>query len=292
MPTTTVNGVDLAYVEQGRGEPVLLVHGGSADYRAWERQMDSFAADHRTIALSCRGYWPNAALKPDDPITLDTHVDDIAGFIRALDTGPVHLVGHSSPGGFGGLLLAARSPELLRSLVLLEPPAFPLLGVTIPPRPTQLIKLLVRHPAAGAGFLIFGARGVRPAMRAFDSGDDERGLRIFMAANTSKDVVSAIPDEMFQRFVANVGPLKAQLRSGFPPFTVADARAIRVPTLLVRGGQSPAPLTAVTKRLGELMARVEGLTIAGASHNMFVSHPEEFNEGVLTFLAAHAAASP
>ena len=167
MPTATVNGVDLTYIEQGRGEPVLFVHGGSGDYRAWDQQMDAFAAGYRAIALSCRGSWPNAKLGPQEPVTLDTFVDDLAEFIRALDAGPVHLIGHSSPGGFASLRLASQHPELLRTLVLLEPPAFPLLGVNIPPRPAQVVRLLVRHPRAGSGFIKFGAQGIAPAMKAF-----------------------------------------------------------------------------------------------------------------------------
>src|SRR6266540_3860416 len=162
MSTATVNGVDLAYVEQGQGEPVLFIHGGVGDYRAWDQQMDAFGAGYRAIALSCRGYWPNPKLRPDESITLDTFVDDLAKFVQALDAGPVHLVGHSSPGGFGSLRLASRHPEFLRTLVLLEPPAFPLLGVSIPPRPAQVIKLLIRHPRAGIGFIKFGAKGCAP----------------------------------------------------------------------------------------------------------------------------------
>jgi pimeloyl-ACP methyl ester carboxylesterase len=107
-----------------------------------------------------------------------------------------------------------------------------------------------------------------------------------MAANTSEDAVNAIPDELFRRFLANVRPLKAQLRSGFPPFTSAAARAVRVPTLLVSGTKSPVPLRAVTTRLATLIPRAQHLTIDGATHNMFVSHPDEFNDGVLRFLAS------
>ncbi len=284
MSTATVNGVDLAYVEQGQGEPVLFVHGGSGDYRAWDQQMDAFAAGYRAIALSCRGSWPNVKLRPDEPISLDTFVADLVQFIHALDAGPVNLVGHSSPGGFGGLLLAAQHPELVRALVLLEPPAFPLLGVNIPPRPAHLIKLLIRHPRAGLGFIKFGAKGIRPAVKAFDRGDDAAGLRIFMAANTSDAVVAGIPDAVFQRFLANVGPLKAQLKAGFPAFGAPDARTIQVPTLLVSGANSPAPLTAVIDRLAELIPNADRLTIAGATHNMFNSHPAQFNRGVLDFL--------
>ena len=263
--TATVNGVDLAYVEQGRGEPVLLVHGGTGDYRVWEQQMDAFGAGYRVIALSCRGAWPNPKLRPDESITLDTFVDDLAQFIRALDAGPVHLVGHSSPGGFGSLRLAGQHPELLRTLVLLEPPVFPLLGVNIPPRPAQVIKLLIRHPRAGIGFIKFGAKGVRPAITAFQRGDDTAALRAFMAANTSDAVVAAIPEAMFQRFVDNVGPLKAQLKAGFPPFSAADARAIPTPTLLVSGAKSPAHITAVTDRLTKLIPDAERLTIRGGN---------------------------
>jgi non-heme chloroperoxidase len=289
MPTATVNGVDLAYIEQGPGEPVLFVHGGVGDYRAWDQQMNAFGASYRAIALSCRGYWPNPKLRPGEPVTLDTFVADLAQFIQALGAGPVHLVGHSSPGGFGSLRLASQHPELLRTLVLAEPPAFPLLGVNIPPRPAQVIKLLIRHPRAGIGFIKFGAKGVGPAIKAFERGDDAAALRAFMAANTSNAAMNGIPEAMFQRFLDNVGPLKAQIKAGFPPFIAADARAIRVPTLLVSGAQSPAHLKAVTGRLAKLIPDADRLTIAGATHNMFNSHPAQFNAGVLRFIRSHSA---
>jgi pimeloyl-ACP methyl ester carboxylesterase len=279
-----VNGVDIAYVERGHGQPVVFVHGGTGDWRTWEGQMEAFGAGHRAIALSCRGYWPNRKLDPDDRITLDTFVEDVAAFIRALEAGPVHLVGHSSPGGFGGLLLASRYPDLLRSLVLLEPPAFPLLGVNIPPKPPQLLRLLVRNPRAGAGMIRFGAKGMAPAMKAFARGDDAEALRIFIAANTSRETLASLPDEKFERFLDNVGPLKAQIRAGFPEFGEADARSVRVPALLVSGTESPAHITAVTDRLEALLPDVKRLDIAGATHNMFDSHPAEFNAGVLEFI--------
>ncbi len=285
--TATINGTDLAYIEHGRGQPVVFVHGGIGDYREWNLQMPAFAASLRVIALSCRGAWPNRKVEPDEEITLDTFVEDLASFIKTLDLAPVHLVGHSSPGGFGGLILAYRYPEQLRSLVLLEPPAFPLLGVNIPPTPPQVLRLLVRNPRAGIGFIKFGARGVRPAMKAFDRGDDEGALRIFMTAVAGKEPVASLPEAMFQEFVGNVGPFKAQLRAGFPHFGEDDARSIRVPTLLVSGTQTPAPLTAVTDRLQELLPNVSRLNIAGASHNMFHSHPAEFNAGVTEFISQH-----
>ena len=109
-----------------------------------------------------------------------------------------------------------------------------------------------------------------------------------MAANTSRAAVDGMPDATFQRFVDNAGPLKAQLKAGFPPFTAADARDIRVPTLLVSGAQSPAHIQAVTQRLAKLMPEADQLAIAGATHIMFHSHPAEFNAGVLRFIGSHS----
>jgi pimeloyl-ACP methyl ester carboxylesterase len=167
---------------------------------------------------------------------------------------------------------------------LLEPPAFPLLGVNIPPKPPQLLRLLVRNPRAGAGMIRFGAKGMAPAMKAFARGDDAEALRIFIAANTSRETLASLPEEKFERFLDNVGPLKAQIRAGFPEFGEADARSVRVPALLVSGTESPAHITAVTDRLEALLPDVRRLDIAGATHNMFDSHPGEFNAGVLEFI--------
>jgi pimeloyl-ACP methyl ester carboxylesterase len=46
--TATINGTDLAYIEHGRGQPVVFVHGGVGDYREWDLQVPAFAASFRT----------------------------------------------------------------------------------------------------------------------------------------------------------------------------------------------------------------------------------------------------
>ena len=57
------NGVDLSYVEQGTGAPVVFVHGAVADLRFWEPQREAFARQHRFIAYTYRyhgtGPWPD-----------------------------------------------------------------------------------------------------------------------------------------------------------------------------------------------------------------------------------------
>jgi pimeloyl-ACP methyl ester carboxylesterase len=284
MSELLANGTSLKYAEQGEGEPVIFVHGGSGDYRVWNQQMDSFSRTFRAITLSCRGYFPNRQLVADERITLETYADDLAAFARALDAGPVNLVGHSSPGGFGCLLLARRHPDLVRRLVLVEPPAFTLLGVNIPPKASQFLRLLATRPRTAAAFIRLGAQGIRPAARAFKRGDDEEGLRIFMTANLSREAFANMPPDRFRIALDNVAPLKAQIRAGFPAFSAQDARSTLVRTLLVSGERSNRAIRSTTDELERLLPDAERLNIRAASHNMFESHAEEFNGGVLAFL--------
>ena len=63
----SVNGYELAYVEQGQGEPVIFVHGGLQDYRMWSEQLPKFATHYRAIAYSRRNSYPNAVSPEGTP---------------------------------------------------------------------------------------------------------------------------------------------------------------------------------------------------------------------------------
>lgn len=284
MPRVEVNGTSLEYVERGKGDSVVFFHGGSGDLRAWQGQMDEFAAKYRTIALSCRGYHPNPPLGDDPHVTLQTFVDDIIAFVQALDLHQVHMIGHSAPGGFGSLIVARDHPQVLRSLVLIEPPVFPILGVNVPPTPLQILRLFLRRPAIAASLVQFGAKGIGPASKAFDRGDDEEGLRLFMRANLGAEAFERMPSDRFQQALENIPPLKAQLRVGFPPFSRQDARGIRVRTLLVSGQKSNAVLRSITDALERSLPNARRVTIPNASHNMFETNPKGFNHEVVAFL--------
>jgi len=115
-----VNGVDLAYVEEGRGETVVFVHGAFGDWRNWEGVRPAIAERYRFVSLSLRYHDPNAWPDNGENYSVAQHVEDVAQFIRQLNVGKVHLVGSS----FGGRLVgyvALKYPELLRSVVMGEP---------------------------------------------------------------------------------------------------------------------------------------------------------------------------
>jgi pimeloyl-ACP methyl ester carboxylesterase len=115
-----VNGVELHYLDQGKGVPVVLVHGGLEDYRAWQPQMETFSQRYRTIAYSRRHNYPNPRMAPGIDYSVIVDADDLAALIRKLTLAPAHVVGVSY-GAYTALFLAVRHPALVRSLVLSEP---------------------------------------------------------------------------------------------------------------------------------------------------------------------------
>ena len=120
MPTLDIGGYDMAYVEQGAGDPVVFVHGTLQDQRYWAPQMAAFGARHRAIAVSLRHFWPEHWDGIGDDFTIAQHVEDVAAFAKALRAGPIRLVGHSR-GGHIAFRVAQHFPNLLRALVLAEP---------------------------------------------------------------------------------------------------------------------------------------------------------------------------
>jgi len=119
----SVNGYELAYVEQGQGEPVVFVHGGLQDYRMWSEQLPKFAVHYRAIAYSRRNNYPNLVSPEGTPDSAaDVHGEGLAAFARALGFSKIRVVAHSS-GAHAALFFAATHPDMVVSLALNEPPA-------------------------------------------------------------------------------------------------------------------------------------------------------------------------
>ena len=116
-----VNGTSVTYLEQGKGVPVIFVHGAISDHRAWEPQRETIAKRYRVIALDQRYFGVAPWSDNGTQYSRATHVADLAAFIRHLKVGPVHLVGQSY-GADIALRVAVEQPELVRSLFLNEPP--------------------------------------------------------------------------------------------------------------------------------------------------------------------------
>ncbi|MEJ2720791.1 MAG: alpha/beta hydrolase [bacterium] len=286
MASVDINGARLEYFEDGRGDPLVLVHGSASDYRTWHLQRGEFAEHFRVITYSRRYHWPNAPIEKDADYSMAGHVSDLLELLHFLGTRSVHLVGHSY-GAYLCLVLATKEQRLVSSLVLAEPPAITLF-VSDPPKPLELLKLLATRPRTAAAIIKFGAKGVAPASKAFRSGDIETGIRTFGDAVFGRGRYRKLPESRKAQVHDNIANVEAELLgSGFMPLDTDQIRNIEIPTLLVNGEESIDLFHRLTDRLEELLPHTERVEIPGASHMMHENNASAYNAAVLAFIRKH-----
>ncbi len=111
-------GVRLGFTEAGAGDPpIVLIHGMACDRSHLQPQLHHLSRRHRVVAVDLRGH--GASDKPSGTYTTDVFGDDLCALFDRLDLDRPVLVGHSL-GGSIALALAARRPEAVGALVLLD----------------------------------------------------------------------------------------------------------------------------------------------------------------------------
>src|SRR5215467_2167852 len=105
------------YDERGRGEPLVLLHGGAVDSRFFDRNMPALADRFRVIATDLWGHGRTA--DREGPFSLGSFATDVIELIERVAGGPAHVLGHSI-GATVALTVALRRPDLLRRLVLVS----------------------------------------------------------------------------------------------------------------------------------------------------------------------------
>jgi pimeloyl-ACP methyl ester carboxylesterase len=271
MQFLKVNGYDMAYVEQGMGRPLLLVHGALCDHRYWAPQVEAFQQHYRAIAVSLRHFWPACWNGVGDDFTIQQHAEDVAAFAAALDAGPVHLVGHSR-GAYVAFQVARTFPDRVRALVLAEPGG-------------DLDASLQRTPAAADDPVApISFDGAAERIR---QGDIDGGLAMFVEVISGPSAWNELSERSRQVMRDNAYTLLGQFREQRAPFTRADVEAIAAPTLLVGAERSPPAYGRILSALEHALRDVQRVTIPGASHPMNHRNPVAFNMAVLDFLAPH-----
>jgi pimeloyl-ACP methyl ester carboxylesterase len=271
-----INGDSIHYIDIGKGEPVVFVHGSLDDYRAWQMEMDTFAKSHRVIAYSRRYAYPgNQVWNDSADYSVRIHANDLTTLIQSLELGPVHLVGHSY-GAYATLLTAIEHPELVKTLTLGEPPVLPLL-----------------EGVAGGDTIEYNFmnRSVAPAAEAFKTGDDEKAIAVFIGGVIGDSTAySAIPLEGRDMMRANVLELRGTVlskKSPFPPVTCSDLKKINTPVLLLTGEKTVMLFSVITDELNQCLPNKEKTVLPGATHGLQFDNPADFNKIVLGFIDRH-----
>jgi pimeloyl-ACP methyl ester carboxylesterase len=268
-----VNGVDLSYLDQGTGTPVVFVHGSFLDFRFWEPQRQAIAQQYRFIAYTSRYHgtapWPDAGQN----YSVATHAADLAAFIRELNVGPVHLVGHSY-GGVLATLVAVEHPELLRSLTLAEPA----IGTLLTDMPEGKLALDDRLKVLAA------------AREVVKAGDAVQATKLFFewVNNQGAGAFDKQPEAVRQIILDNARTVPLALAAPAPPaISCATLGGVKVPTLVIGGAQTPRYFSLINEIVVRCLPGSHLVTIPNATHPMSLQKPAAFNEALLQDLAQH-----
>jgi len=267
--TVRVNGYDMAYVERGNGEPLILVHGALSDYRTWLPLMQELSETNRVIAVSLRHYYPENWQGEDNDLTMQQHAEDLAAFIKALDLGPVNLLGHSR-GAVVTMMVASKHPELVSKLVLAEP--------------EPLKSMLSSNPRAKKKLAEREAK-MKEAVKHYQQGDPEGGLKLlveYIAGPGSWDATSearrgTLRDNSWTQ-LSSVNDLETPLRCD-------NVGKISSPVLLIGGDRSEEIFVQMNSAVLSCVEKANTAMIGNSGHFMYSNNPTAFVFEVQEFIA-------
>jgi 3-oxoadipate enol-lactonase len=112
-----INDLTMSYIDEGKGEVIVLLHGfcGSAAY--WERIIPHLTKTHRVIAPSLRGHGKSSAIS--EPYSIEDMAVDIKYLLEGLQIEKVVLFGHSL-GGYVTLAFVEKFPEFTKGFSLMH----------------------------------------------------------------------------------------------------------------------------------------------------------------------------
>jgi pimeloyl-ACP methyl ester carboxylesterase len=264
-----VNDVELAYIEEGKGETVVFVHGGGvADALSWERLRPFISSKFHYVSLSRRYHYPNAWTDDGSKYTMEQHVEDVAAFIRALNVGKVHLVGNSYGGGIVARV-ALKYPELLRSVVFGE-------GPLAPDSPEGREAAAAAQKEAGR---------LRQALEAGDL--RQAAILQYDSALGEPGAFEKLPAQRQQELLRDARTLGLEQRSAARgvPLTCEQVGSLTVPALLIRGENTrPAQRYRFEATASCLPKTARTAIIPGAPHSWHSVNPGDSAKAIINFL--------
>lgn len=260
------NGVQIRYVEQGTGEPVLLIHGYTASVETnWINPgvFQNLARDHRVIAFDLRGHGKSG--KPHEPAAYGREmVQDAIRLLDHLNIRQAHFVGYSL-----GAIITAK-------LVTTNPDRF-------------LTATLGGH----AGYRNWKPQYDQSAERNAAELDGDVPFRGLIVAMTPSDEPKRTEEDIRARSAAlaatnDVKALAAYYRGGTREFNATDEEmaAVKVPVLGVIGSLDNVKSM---NDLHALLPTLKVVVIDGATHvgDRAATRRPEFVDAIRQFIAAH-----
>jgi 3-oxoadipate enol-lactonase len=264
MPQIQINNVSYHYEVHGNGPQTLIfAHGLLWSGLMFHKQVAYFKNRYTVITYDHRGQGQTEASATG--YDMDTLFEDAAAIIEQLSPNKPVIFAGLSMGGFIGMRLAARRPDLIEKLILIETSADPEPEENRPRYRT--LNLAVKWLGVWAVVskvmpIMFGQKFLNDASRK----DERKFWENQMKQNRRGGIVRAVAGVIDRKGVAD------------------ELHAIKCPTLVIVGDQDVATVPDKSKKIHSLIAGSELVMIAGGGHTSSVEEPEQVNAAIERFL--------
>ncbi len=254
-----INGIQLAYEDQGKGLPLVFLHAFPMNRRMWEPQVKALAARYRVVTVDLRGHGESDA--PLWRYSLDQYADDVRALMDLLGIRQAVLIGLS----MGGYLIFAfhrRYPERLKALVFADTRA----EADKPEQIAWRFQLAQRAHANSAAVVA----------------DEMLPKLIAPSSQTRPELVDRARSMILSTRVTGIaGDLMAIAER---PDSTGQLRTIHCPTLVLVGELDGLTTPEDNRRIAEGIPGARFELIPNAGHLSNLEQPEAFNNVLLGFL--------
>jgi pimeloyl-ACP methyl ester carboxylesterase len=266
MHIAKVNGININYRVQGRGEPLILISGYAADQTEWMFQTRAFKKYYRVVTFDNRGVGKTD--KPSGAYTMKMMADDTVGLMDYLGVKKAHILG-TSMGGEIAQVIAINYPERINKLILAS-------------------TIAGRNESSGTSPELPKALGYGEDY----TDDDARSIPIRKTIDTVS--LLAINKPLFRifflplikitnRFISDTG-LRGQWEAQLSHNTFDILSTIKATTLVITGTKDRVVKPSSSEVIAKLIPNAKLVKVEGGSHMFFMEMSGRFNKEVLDFL--------
>ncbi len=261
MATANINGIDIAYTDEGSSTPIVFIHGYPLNRTMWDAQVRGLSSKARVIAIDLRGHGESQA--PIWLTSVDIYADDVRGLLDHLSVDKAVICGFSM-GGYVAFAFLRKYPDRVRGLVLADTRPQP----DAPEGKAGRFATALTAQKDGAGAIANAMLGRLLSQKSTDEKPD-----------LVKQVRAMIESTPVQGIAGDLMSMAER------PDSVPMLASIRVPTLIVVGELDALTPPADSKLMADTIPGAKLEVIPGVAHLANMEDAATFNRAVGDFLA-------
>jgi pimeloyl-ACP methyl ester carboxylesterase len=275
--SVSVAGVKIHFIEVGRGQALLFLHGLGGTWKDWTANLQSFAPSYQAVAMDFPGFGDSD--KPEVDYSIDWLTRIVENFLQERKIMRVNVVGHSM-GALVALNLAAQADSRVKSLIVTD-------AVGIGDK-AEFLSYALTKKIMGPDSRWESVEGVlkdefKAMIESFIKGQKPK---------TSKEFFQSVPKSPITGKPLLPMTPAVQMSAGIIDFDVLPKLSlIHQPTLILWGSKDPIAPLQDASYLKSKIPRANLVILEGCGHSPMQEQPARFNQELWKFLQAAESGS-